>query len=51
VINLPTYLFGYNDIQRRSLDLSLIACTNCVTMTTTPLLSVLIGVPLPLGGH
>ncbi len=50
-INLPTYLFGYNDLQRRNIDLALIACTNCETMKTVPLLQILIGVPLPKGGH
>ena len=50
-INLNTYLFGYNDLQRRLQDLQLIACTNCALMKTTPLLQILIGVPMPLGGH
>jgi len=51
-INLPTYLFGYNDLLRRANNLATLACTMpCNSMTTTPLLQELMGIPLPSGGH
>ncbi len=51
VINIPNKKFGYNDLERRSQDLCTLSNSSCSTLSTLALFSILIGVPLPFGGH
>ncbi|MDR3681021.1 MAG: hypothetical protein P4L41_13735 [Flavipsychrobacter sp.] len=50
-IGITNQLWGYNDLQRRAIDLCALANTNCTAFSTLGLFAILSAIPLPLGGH